>query len=821
MKLKFLMILGMIFLIIPLINSTWFDFDYSYSRIININNTNSLQNATINYTVSFTLDTATLVSDGKLNANCSDLHIIYGDSVDLTAQNKTFIEKCNDTSSEIYFPLQAQLNISINNSDYKVYYGNPSEGIIYGSEYAFIFLDTAEFGTLTDKWTRQDGAVSNYNTTISYDGSKSILLSKFSSATNQKISASITAQKDIILEYWINDTNETTTGHAHYMTAKTAGSTSAALGVITATSTPGYSLLKTGGWLGLTALQRAGGWQKLGVGIMANETIIAIMNGTATHTDYRYAAGDVTAMWFLNEDGAGVGNKRMYVDNVRIRKWIYPEPTVTLDAEINSMGFAENSQTYNSSIYETELGYFEINLTYESSKYDSISASLIYNDTSYTGTKSGTGDTIIFTKNLIAPKANASSQDFNFYWEISLINSTGTFKFNATSKTQTINRILLGACSGAVITPILNFTLYDEQNLTKLGSWDFKGTFEYWIGDGSIKKNASVENLNDFETLICIDTNISYKINAIIEYSFDSNYVIRNYYYEDKSVSNATEEVYLYSLKSADSTTFILQVQNQNQLKVSDALIYIDRYYPEDNTYRTVQIAKTDINGKSIGFFEVESALYRFQIIKDGKTKLITSKQKVSKEDTPYTLLFTIGIPYEKPWADFDDLDNLDYSLTWDNTTKIVTYIYTDNSDNFSQGRLLVVKLFHNMSSLIICNLTSSDSSAVLECDVSGYNGTFQVQGFILRTGDDEKTISLLIFIISEARSIFGLTGVILGWFIILVSGFAFIWHPIAGIVGIDSAVIFVNLIGLITFSPLFIFGMLTISVILIFIIKE
>ena len=60
----------------------------------------------------------------------------------------------------------------------------------------------------------------------------------------------------------------------------------------------------------------------------------------------------------------------------------------------------ENSQTYNTSAYETATETFEINVTYDSSCYSLISADLNYNGTSYTGTKTGIEDEVIFSSSL-------------------------------------------------------------------------------------------------------------------------------------------------------------------------------------------------------------------------------------------------------------------------------------------------------------------------------------------------------------------------------------------------------------------------------------
>ena len=407
-----------------------------------------------------------------------------------------------------------------------------------------------------------------------------------------------------------------------------------------------------------------------------------------------------------------------------------------------------------------------------------------------------------------------------FYWTIGLINMTGSYYSNSTFNNQTVKNLSLGSCGGGTDTIALNFTLWDEEKLTRVDAWDFKGTFYYYIGNGLTVKNTSVTSSDIKEQTICINQNITFNMDATIEYNANSSgYVTRNYYFDGDEANNVTNNISLYLLNSSDSTSFILKVIDQNQLEVESALIYTQRYYPGTNLYKTVQIAKTDENGKSVGFFKTETVDYRFIIKKDGVTELTTSKQKVIPEETPYTLTFTIGVVLEKPWADFDDLENLDFTLTFNSTTNITTFTYLDSSGNFTQARLLVKKLMYNQTNIVICNSTSSDSSGTLTCDLSAYSGTFIAQVFITRI--TEKVVSLLNFVITTIAEIMGWAGLLLGWFIILVAGCAFLWHPIAGILGVNFAVIMVSIMGLVSFSALFIFGLIAVSIILIFVLKD
>lgn len=482
----------------------------------------------------------------------------------------------------------------------------------------------------------------------------------------------------------------------------------------------------------------------------------------------------------------------------------------------------ENSITYNSTTYETTQEEFTLNLTYQGSDWAAVTAEFFYNNTSQgLATKTGSGDTLIFTNSLNIPIYNAKVNT-TFYWQISLTNVSGITKQNTTKNNQTVNQILLGGCGGSNNTIVLNFTATDEQTLLSISRFDFKGTFEYFIGDSGEKKNASFSATNVAEKTICINVNETYKVDAIIEYSDnDTDYVTREYYFDSNvdTLTNVTQNITLYLLEEGNSTTFILNVKDQNQVNVQDAYIYTEKYYPQDNKYRIVQVAKTDGSGRSNGFFEINRALYRFRIVYNGVTELITARKKIVLESTPYTLTFTIGEGVTTPWIDFRGLSNLEIDLYFNSSSNVTTFTYIDSSGSFTQGRLLVVELNQSGAEVVVCNTTSTDSSATLICDASGRTGTFYARAYITRTS--ESLVSITSFIITLAKDIFYFEGLLLSFFILLTLVMVFLWSAVAATIGLIIGIIFLTLMGFMSPGMVFIWGIIIIGAIIILIIKE
>jgi hypothetical protein len=448
---------------------------------------------------------------------------------------------------------------------------------------------------------------------------------------------------------------------------------------------------------------------------------------------------------------------------------------------------------------------------------------LIYNGTNYTGTATCNAGLCSAVKSMDIPLLPVGeSVNRTFYWYLTLYSGTSSFNLQTSASTQQTDRIHLEECNTTYPLKALNFTAYREDNLTKVSPYKIDGTFNYWLGSGSIYRNISASKASTQNLSMCLTpAPRTQKVNAYILYSFENeniSYMPRNYYLSNHSIDNSTEEIKLYLLEDSDSTTFIIKVQNQQTEPVADAYVYIQRYYPGTDSYETVQVAKTDENGKSIGFYEVETVDYKHIIIKDGVTLLETDKGKIVGEETPFTLTFTIGAVSELPWEDYTDNENITTNLSFNEDTKIVSFTYIEGTEEVTSGRLLVLKRYaNNATEIIICNSSSGLSASTLTCNLSAYDdGTFVAHGYV-----NEVIEEIINFAINkEARDIMGKTGLFVGLFIILVAGLTMLWNPTAGVIAVNVAVIATNLIGFIQLSPVLIIGMVAVSVITVVLLK-
>lgn len=478
----------------------------------------------------------------------------------------------------------------------------------------------------------------------------------------------------------------------------------------------------------------------------------------------------------------------------------------------------EISQDFNTTALETSQQGFVINLSYNATEFPFISAILNYNNTlNATGINTGIGDEAIFTAIIDIPIITPSVENKSFFWQILLQNATGdSFPANSSTQTQEVTELIIQDCSlgGAVI---LNFTAGYEVNLTEINPYSFEANFLFTAGGGEEVQNITFPTEIVPSKAICVspaDTSLTI-VAGIVKYDGPSMgiFVPREFNFQQSPASNVTQDIQLLLLDTADSTSFILKLQDQTLIEVPGALIDVQRFFPGLDEFRSVQRVITDDDGKTIAFFQVETVDYRFVVSRNNTVVLTTTKAKVFGEEEPFTITLTIGDITQNPIEAFEDIDDLTATLEFQEGFSLVSFTYTDSSGNFTGASLLVEKVLLNVNNEIICNETSSTSSAVLTCSVIGLNGTFLAQGFIERS--PATLVEAVSFIISEAREAFGKNGLFLSMFIILAAFFAFIWNPSAAVLSVNVAVIFVNLIGIATFTPIFIFSMISVSILL------
>ena len=430
----------------------------------------------------------------------------------------------------------------------------------------------------------------------------------------------------------------------------------------------------------------------------------------------------------------------------------------------------ENSQTFNDLVFEGDVETFSANITV----IDTLTISttnLFYNGTSNTGSFSSSGNDSILTIDLTVPPVDTET-NITFIWNVQLSDGQS---INITPNNQTITQISLDDCSVNSIV-LYNYTMVDEGNQTLLSNT----TIEINLNLLDTNRENFIANFTNISiginpVTICLNQEINsttYVVDSIVKYEADS-YSIEFYNIVNSTLTSSLIpiNITLFDLALADATEFRISFKGEDFVFVENALIFIDRLYiSENNTFKTVELPKTDANGQTIGHFVRNDVIYNIIVIKDGE--ILGSFNNIIAFCTD----FTIGDCQIVLEATPSNLDTFNYDeelgiifdsvATYDNTTNAISFSFTTDDGTPKTIRMEVTRndIFGNRS---LCNSTLTSSSGTLSCSIDPNidDTTLETNIYV------NNQLAVLSSVVLDA-STYGNLGFIL-WFFLT---FIFIW---------------------------------------------
>ena len=486
-----------------------------------------------------------------------------------------------------------------------------------------------------------------------------------------------------------------------------------------------------------------------------NNTAIVYVNWTASDTN-------LDSCWYSTNNSVNMSvtcgtNQTLSLD--------YGSYTITTCANDSANGITcadvtatwnyamqEGSISFNNSVYETSSQQFQANIT-STITLLSLSADLIYNGTAYVSVVNCVGSSCNLTNTIDIPLVEVGTEQNNsFYWEYIASDGVTTYTSNTSTSQHNASRIYLQDCNATFLTDTLNYTAWVEQNLTKLDNCTYEGSYDFWLGSGSVFRNYSSSNATTIDHEMCIFPNATFVTTAQIRYS-TTGYITRDYYFYEERINNVTEDIKLLLLPTGDATSFIVRVIDSDQLPVTGAYVYVYRYDVGTGLYNIAEVSVTDASGATISHFEEDVIDYKVIIMLSGVSVFVGERQKIFCEEIPCSVTFQLTGDANTEWTDFGDLSQLTHSLTFDAATNIWNYTYIDASGVTDWGRLYVYNITGD-SKTTICNVTSVESSATLTCDVSDQEGQTYAASYINRS--PEVLLNLKSAIIAGLKEIFG-----------------------------------------------------------------
>ena len=427
----------------------------------------------------------------------------------------------------------------------------------------------------------------------------------------------------------------------------------------------------------------------------------------------------------------------------------------------------ENSQTFNNETFEGIVNTFIANVTIIESNSITI-ANLIYNGTSYSNSFSQSGNDSILTIDFLAPNVDTNT-NLTFFWSLTLLDGQ---IINLTSHNQTVIALSLDDCS--VNTVILyNYTVVDEKNQSILSN-PFNTTTELNINLLDITRQNYIVNfskkylkINPFT--VCINKNLSsstYLVDSVVKYEA-VGYSIEYYNIINSTITNSTipVNITLYDLFSADATEFKITFKAEDFTFVENALIYIDRQYiAENNTFKTVELPKTDSNGQTVGHFVRNDVLYNIRVIKDGTVLGNFKNQIAFCED--YTIgsceMILEAVPEDLITFDYDEQLGIIFQTLpiYNEDTSSISFDFSTNDGSIKTVLMNVTRddIFGNRS---ICNNTLTSSSGTLVCSVDP-----NIDDSVLRVGVSVDGQPIVLSSVRLESSDYGNLGYVLWFFL-------------------------------------------------------
>lgn len=311
----------------PKAEAAWWDETWLYRKAVNITNSSG-ENLT-DFQVSFTLDTASLISSGKMQSDCDDIRITDSQGNLLPHWIEENNPGCNNSATKIWTKVPS---LPTSGATVYVYYGNSSATNTQNGENVFEFFDDFETGYLdtTNKWNIDEGS---QNSIEYYDGSYRLKINSETAIVSKNRSWSTyvyegdmrintfnypgliynSYQEDYYYDvYWSNGER-----WRHYG------------GIWTRSSETGLAWTPT-----------ANTWYTFK--LVANNNNISMYFYLKSDGSLKKSAENISLNSSYNRGGVGFiqyqSSALAYFDNIRVRKYASTEPSSSLSSEEQSPG---------------------------------------------------------------------------------------------------------------------------------------------------------------------------------------------------------------------------------------------------------------------------------------------------------------------------------------------------------------------------------------------------------------------------------------------------------------------------------------------------
>ena len=274
-----------------------------------------------------------------------------------------------------------------------------------------------------------------------------------------------------------------------------------------------------------------------------------------------------------------------------------------------------------------------LNMTMDADYISDLNATLIYNHTVATTSKTNYTTYMVFNATITTPSVLADSS-INYTWNVTITQPNGG-KYNLSiSQNQSVLNWGLDNCT-LFSTPAINFTIKDEMNSSYVNA-DITGTFNYSINKIKYRQfSLSLTNRNNFSICIAPTNGTIYSAYTVYYESPSYNYIQRRRYDADSILTNSTISIPLYLLSLADGIYVRFRVVDTYKNPIEGVSVAMKRTI--GTSYVTIESTNTDDSGMATLFTNPDET-YDFVFTKTGYKSQTNSLRATTSEIYTVTL---------------------------------------------------------------------------------------------------------------------------------------------------------------------------------------
>ncbi len=329
--------------------------------------------------------------------------------------------------------------------------------------------------------------------------------------------------------------------------------------------------------------------------------------------------------------------------------------------------------------------------------------------------------TPIFAVPLVSTSTNLVG---NFTYEI--YDNYGNSETRSTSSTITDDPLYLTTSAVTGGTQTVNITFADEDTLSPLTNVNMTFIATVSLPNGTTKQYSGIETTSTSSVVLYLypayaSTNGSLEI----DYS-KSNYTTRQYFNPNFEFSSVISHLSLLLLNSSEAHEFVTQVTDEVGTPLPNYYVYVNRFYPQINAYKNVEIQITNDLGEAIFHLRFGDTPYQITVMDQNHNvvKELTPTILAEKYIDGYTIfqivIGTLNLPQLQTAA------GVSYNITWNPTTKTFQGKVYSPDGKYAPFCMDVYRQW-GWQSIQVCHSCVNSVDQVMLCQVNDTNANYKV----------------------------------------------------------------------------------------------